>query len=160
MAEENEIEKQGEPGTEDDINYANVIEELKKNSVSREEFNKVKKENKQLLDALVNNKQIKTGPETPVDRMEIIKKLKGGNLSNLEYAKAALELRKSCIDSGERDPFLPHGHNIGIDPEDEEKAQRVANAFEYCIDYADGDSEVFTNELQRITRDVRVPRRY
>lgn len=160
MAEE--IEKQGEQGEQenDDINYANVIEELKKNSVSRDEFNKVKKENKQLLDALVNNKQIKTGPETQVDRMEIIKKLKGGNLSNLEYAKAALELRKSCLDAGERDPFLPHGHNIGIDPEDEEKAQRVADAFEYCIDYADGDSEVFTNELQRITRDVRVPRRF
>lgn len=151
--------KELEQEQEQDTNYIEIINDMKKNMVSREEFSKVKKENKQLLDALINNKQIGNQEKPAANKAEIIKNLTSGNLSNLDYARNALELRKACMDAGERDPFLPCGHNITPTAEDEAAAERVADAFAHCIEYADGDSGVFTNELQRITRDVRVPRR-
>ena len=57
---------------------------------------------------------------------------------------------------GEPDPFLPYGKQISPTRQDEETAAKVAQIYQECIDYAEGDSEVFTNELQRRTRDVRI----
>ena len=42
----------------DNIDYISAISEMKKNSVTRESYDKLKSENKQLLDALVNGKEI------------------------------------------------------------------------------------------------------
>ena len=38
--------------------------------------------------------------------------------------------------------------------EDYEAAQKVADAFQSCIDVAEGDPEIFTRELMRITKDA------
>ena len=40
------------------------------------------------------------------------------------------------------------------DNSDYEAAQRVADALQSCVEVADGDSEIFTRELMRITNDV------
>ena len=42
--------------------------------------------------------------------------------------------------------------------EDIECANRVAEVVKECIEYADGDSQLFTNELNRRTVDVALPR--
>ena len=42
---------------------------------------------------------------------------------------------------------------------DYEAAERVATVVRECIEYAKGDSAVFTNELQRRTVDTAIPRR-
>ena len=42
----------------DSIDYIEAIKEMKQNSVTRESYDKLKSENKQLLDALVNGKEI------------------------------------------------------------------------------------------------------
>lgn len=137
----------------DDTNqYIEAIREMKQNSVSKEAYNKLKEENKQLLDSLINGKQV-TIEQTkqPVDVSLLRKKLSDidNPMSNLEYAKTAVELRDALIDQGEMDPFLPIGHQITPTDEDITKADKVATVLKECIDYADGDSELFTNELQR-----------
>lgn len=137
----------------DDTNqYIEAIREMKQNSVSKEAYNKLKEENKQLLDSLINGKQV-TIEQTkqPVDVSLLRKKLSDidNPMSNLEYAKTAVELRDALIDQGEMDPFLPIGHQITPTDEDIIKADKVATVLKECIDYADGDSELFTNELQR-----------
>lgn len=151
--------KEQEQEQEQDTNYIEIINDMKKNMVSREEFSKVKKENKQLLDALVNNKQINVSGEQNLKKADIIKSMMSGNLNNLQYAQAALNLRKVCMDAGEQDPFLPQSHNYTPTADDVASAEKVAEAFQNAIDYANGDSGVFTNELMRVTRDVRIPRR-
>lgn len=137
----------------DDTNqYIEAIREMKQNSVSKEAYNKLREENKQLLDAFINGKQITIEQsKQPVDVSLLRKKLSDidNPMSNLEYAKTAVELRDALIDQGEMDPFLPIGHQITPTDEDISKADKVATVLKECIDYADGDSELFTNELQR-----------
>ena len=151
---------------EDNTNdYIAQIKNLKENSVSKDDYNKLKADNKKLIDALANGTQVEGVVEPKVSAVENINNLrkklfsKGSNLDNLEYCKTAVELRDALIKNGERDPFLPFGHNVVATESDHETAERVANVMKECIDYADGDSDIFTNELQRRTVDVVIPKK-
>lgn len=153
MAEEmidNSVSQQ--ENLDDSNQYIEAIREMKQNTVSKEAYEKLKEENKQLLDSLINGKQVTVEEsKQPVDVSLLRKRLMDVDnpLSNLEYAKTAVELRDALIDSGEDDPFVPLGHNISPTDEDRAKAEKVATVLKECIEYADGDSELFTNELQR-----------
>ena len=52
---------------------------------------------------------------------------------------------------GQPDPFLPMGAQIAPTADDEAKAEKAAQIYQECIDYADGDSKLFTQELMRRT---------
>lgn len=160
---ENQINVSGEVSQEpaEELDYVAAIQELQKNTVSKETYNKLQTENKKLLDALVNGQQIDIEPEEKPDINELRRKLfdKDGNLSNLEYIDTALKLRKALIDAGERDPFLPYGDRVNVTAEMYDKAQAVADGLQECVDFADGDSGIFTAQLQRITKDVLPGRR-
>lgn len=158
MADEiNNSVSQQENVEQDTNNYIEAIKEMKANSVDKAAYDKLKEENKQLLDALINGGQVTQElQKEPVDIDSLRKKLFSGEaeLSNLDYMKTALELREALLDQGSPDPFLPYGQNIAPTDEDIRTADRVAEAIKSCIDYADGDSEIFTNELQRIMVDT------
>ena len=151
---------------EDNTNdYIDQIKKLKENSVSKDDYDKLRADNKRLIDALANGTPIDGKVEPKIDAVENINNLrkklfsKGSNLDNLEYCKTAVELRDALIEKGERDPFLPFGHNVVATDSDYETANRVATVMKECIDYADGDSDIFTNELQRRTVDVVIPKK-
>lgn len=151
---------------EDNTNdYIDQIKRLKETSVSRDDYNKLKADNKKLIDALANGTQLEGKVEPKIDAVENINNLrkrlfsKESNLNNLEYCKAAVELRDALIEKGERDPFLPFGHDVIATDSDYESANRVSTIIKECIDYADGDSNIFTNELQRRTVDVVIPKK-
>ena len=139
---------QVEDNTQD---YLAAINELKQNRVNRSEYDKLKAENKKLIDAVVNGQTIdvEAGP-TMRDPQEIREELFNHEHSNLDYVKLALELRSSLIAEGKPDPFLPMGSQIAPTADDE-KAAKVAQIYQECIDYADGNSELFTQELMRRT---------
>ena len=146
---------------EDNTNdYIDQIKKLKENSVSKDDYNKLKADNKKLIDALASGNQIPGVVEPKIDAVDKINELrsklfsKRSNLNNLDYCKTAVELRDALIENGERDPFLPFGHNVLATDSDYESAERVANVMKECIDYADGNDDIFTNELQRRTVDV------
>ena len=150
---------------EDNTNdYIDQIKKLKENSVSRDDYDKLKADNKKLIDALANGTQMDV-VESKTSTVENINNLrsklfsKGSNLDNLEYCKTAVELRDALIEKGERDPFLPFGHEVVATDSDYESANRVATVMKECIDYADGDPDIFTNELQRRTVDVVIPKK-
>lgn len=140
---------------EDGCDYIEALKEMKKNSVSREAFEKVKKENKQLLDALVQGKEIEIKKEEKADIGQLRKELYNSDkqLSNLEYISKTLQLRDALIASGERDPFLPYGEKVTITADQIEKAEAVATVLKECVEFADGDSGIFSAELQRRTKD-------
>lgn len=149
-------EKKVETGKVDDMtpDYVAAIKELKQNSVDRSKYDALKAENKKLLDSIVNGQTVEgvQGNEPAQREPDVIRKeLFGKEHSNLEYAKLMLELRNSLISKGERDPFLPYGEQIAPTAEDVEKAEKAAQIYQECIDYADGDSKLFTQELQRRT---------
>lgn len=140
---------------EDGINYIEAINEMKKNSVSRDKYNKLEAENKKLLDALVTGKQIET-PKEKVDVQALIKKTYSDNPgTNLEYISNVLKIREAMIDAGERDPFTPFKpNNVPVEPEDQAIAERVAAGLQEMVDYSNGDNDVFLSEFQRVVYDV------
>lgn len=141
-----------------DQNYIETIKKLKESTVDRADYDKLKAQNKQLLDSVINGtsndgaeaskKAVKRTPD------EIRKDLFGKEHNNLDFISKSLELREALMERGEPDPFLPVGNQITPTNEDVQAAQRVADIFKECVEYAAGDSAIFTNELQRRTIDV------
>ena len=143
----------------DNTDYIAAIKELKENSVDRQKYDALKADNKRLVEALVNGQTIETNSKPPVDIQALRNELfRNENQTNLQYVENALKLRNALIESGEPDPFIPQGSKVIATSEDISAAQRVADVLQECIDYAEGDSQVFTNELQRRTVDT-MPRR-
>lgn len=146
--------QEGEP-TETEFDPVQAINELKQNSVSKEAYNKVVAEKNKYLKALIDGSQVEsTQQKQPVDIDALRKDLFGKELSNLDFAKKALELRNEIIDKEGKDIFVGKGSKFTPDEHDYETAQKVADGLQSCIDIADGNSEIFTRELMRITNDV------
>lgn len=141
------IDNQVEDAT---VDYVNAINELKANSVSKEAYDKLKSENKKLLDSLVSGKEIEVEAK-PVNVDELRSKLFNPDkaLSNLDYVSTALQLRDALIEQGEPDPFLPVGEKVVISDDDIAKAENVANVLQDMVDIADGNNVVFNQEYQR-----------
>jgi len=156
MQEEKELNVTGEKVEDMTPDYLAAINELKQNSVNREDYNKLKAENKKLLDSIVNNVPV----EVQSPQRKSIEELRAAYLkedqTNLEYISNALKLREALISEGKPDPFLPIGEQILPTDEDVAAANKVASVLQECVDYAEGDSAVFTNELQRRLVDVKI----
>ena len=152
-------EKTSVTGTEvEDMtpDYLAAIKELKENSVDRSKYEELRAENKKLLDSIVNGTEV----AQPVEEKKSVEELRAAYLkedqSNLEYITNALALREALMAEGKPDPFLPIGEQILPTDEDVATANKVASVLQECVDYAEGDSNVFTNELQRRLVDVKI----
>ena len=142
-----------------DTDYIEVINNLKANTVSKDTYQKLKDENKRLLDSLVNAQQVEA-PHTPkVSNDELKKDLFTKNLSNLEFVEKTLQLRQNILDERGEDIFAPDGPQFSFNDDDRRDAQRVADALQSCVYIAYGNSSIFTNELQRILKDTPLPNR-
>ena len=156
---QNNTELEKDANVVDNTDYIEAIQTLKENSVDRAKYEALRADNKRLLDAVVNGQTVENTVKPQVDiqalRNELFNK---EDQTNLQYVENALKLRTALIESGEQDPFLPYGSKIVPTDEDIATANRVAAVLQECIDYADGDSAIFTNEVQRRTVDT-APRR-
>lgn len=135
-------------------NYLEVIKKMKENMVLKSDYDAAIAENKKLAEQLITSPNPQEQPKEKVD----IKKLQdqflaSTQMTNLEFVSSALKLRKALIEDGKPDPFLPVGRRISPTEDDIRKANKVADAFEYCVDAAQGDPAIFNMELMRITRD-------
>lgn len=138
------------------LELAKALSDLKANSVSKEDYEKLQKENRDLIDQVINGGGASdSGQGTPTQEVDIeqlrteLYGPKGQQLSNLQVVEKTLQLRKAVIAKDGIDPFLPMGANIKPTDLDKERAQAVADILEECVKEADGDSGVFTAELQR-----------
>ena len=137
--------------------YIETIKKLKETTVSKEEYDKLKEENRQMLESVINgNGDVQEQEEEPVDLDELRDSLFNKDNTNLEYVEKSLKLRKEIIERGGIDPFIPNGTQITPTDDDIKKAEQVAQVLQECVDYAEGDSAVFTNELQRRMVDVKI----
>ena len=151
MVEEEKKQQQQEPQTAGE--YAEAIKDLRANTVSKEEYDKVVAERTTLVKARAGEGPVPEGvqkQEDPVDVKELRKKfLNAGeeNLSNAEYIKTALALRKAAIAEGELDPFIPSGAKVKPTPQDVAKAQEVADTFQKWLDDATDENGKVDEEL-------------
>lgn len=141
--------------------YLELVKNLKENSVSKEEYDRVLSENKKLADTIANGggmKSVKEVAKPTID--ELRKNYLKPNQTNLEYAKNVLALRNAIIEKKpNEDPFLPKGHELNPTEFDRISAQSVADCLQECIDIADGNSESFTIALQNRMEDIKIPKR-
>ena len=153
-----EEEKKAVSGTESQIDtnqdYISALNEMKKNTVSKEAYDKLREDNKKLLDTIVSGQSLEqTEVKQEVDVDALRKELFGKSrrdLSNLEYVDKALQLRKALMEKGEQDPFvMKAGRTSSPEAEDFKKGERVASFLQECVDIADGNDSVFDNEFQR-----------
>ena len=153
-----EEEKKAVSGTESQIDtnqdYISALNEMKKNTVSKEAYDKLRADNKKLLDTIVSGQSLEqTEVKEEVDVDALRKELFGKSrkdLSNLEYVDKTLQLRKALMEKGEQDPFvMKAGRTSSPEAEDFKKAERVASVLQECVDIADGNDSVFDNEFQR-----------
>lgn len=153
---ENENKTIVEESIDNNNQYIDAIAELKANSVSKDKYAQLEAENKKLLGSILNGEQLdlieKEKPKADVAQLRKDLYNSDAQLSNLEYVSKTLELRNALIEEGYPDPFVPTGSKIAPTQDDYDAADRVADVFQQCIDYADGDSQLFTQELQRRTR--------
>lgn len=141
--------------TEDNNQYIETIKKMKENMVDKADYDKLKKENQELLDSVLNGAEYENpAPEEKVDINKLREDLFAGDNNNLEFVEKALKLRTELIEKGEPDPFLPVGKQITPTDDDIASAERVAKVLQECVDYAQGDSQIFTTELQRRTIDT------
>lgn len=149
--------------TNENQKYLDAIAELKKNSVPRAEYDKIRDENTMLLNSIVSGKAIETASAEEANKPTIEElrkkyfKLEGH--PNLDCVQTVLDIRDATIEQGDKDPFLAFGQKIAPNEEDINKANNVAKVLRECIEYADGDDQLFTNELQRRIIDVMPARR-
>ena len=152
-----EENKDKKPEENSNLDLAKALKELRENSVSKEDYEKLKEENKKLVDEVINGEGGGIGQPTPEKKVDIkvlreeLYGPKGADLSNLEFWKKTLELRSAVIEQEGYDPFLPHGAKIKPNEQDVERAEAVARTVQDCIDKSEGSSEVFTALLQQET---------
>ena len=134
--------------------YINQIKDLKEKTVSREEYERIKNDNKELAKALINGTGANipgiTKPEGKPDLDDLRKKLFTKKSKNdLEYFTNLLALRDGVMADGQPDPFLPINREFRATAQDEADAERIATQIKEAIEYADGDPAVFSNDLRR-----------
>lgn len=153
-----ETGKEVEDNTQD---YLAAIKELKENSVNRQDYEKLKAENKKLLDAYINGGEI---AQPIVNEEPSIAELRkkafdNPNQTNLEYVTNILALRNALIEKGQPDPFVGASSHYEPTVDDYARAEKVARVFQEMVDAADGDPNVFLNEFQRRVKDTNIPSR-
>ena len=142
-----------------EMNYAEVIKNLKATTVSREEYDRVMNENKTLANALATSPAKSTDDaevELPTDEYidglrKKLFKINGG-LSNREFIKTSLDLRDALMARGERDPFLPVNKEYIDNPSDMASVNNLANGLREIVEYSGSDDALFNSELKRVCR--------
>lgn len=154
MAEETkEIQPESTNYLEDALKAnTNLKEQLQ---ATREEMARMAEDNKAIMKQLLEGGEFQTPKQEDTRSIpDIIKAMNSDNISDVEYATLALAYRDKCISEGYGDPFVGKGHKYTADEREAEKAQNFADSIKHCIEYSEGNNEVFINEVNRITVDV------
>lgn len=142
---------------EQEQSAVDIITEMKANTVPKTKYESLQAEHNKLLKALVNGDEVEVeAPEKPnIDELRLsLFTEEVQKLNNLQFVENSLKLRNALLEAGEADPFVPCGNSTAPEESDFATAERVAQILQECVDYANGDSQVFTAELQRRTMDV------
>ena len=146
MPEEKPVPQEEQPKPKD-IDLLKEIENLKANSVSKEEYQKVVDEKQQIIDEVINKRSSNDEQPKLREPTEIRKELLNPH-TNLECTKLLLELRESCIANGEPDPFLPVSSQSSPTGEDIAGAEHSAEVLSEAVEYAEGNPELFNKYLE------------
>ena len=148
---QNEKGKDTTPSTAEE--YAAALEKVKKNTVSREEYEKLRAEHSTLIEKTANGELI-SEPEPEADTRDykqiaadFLKNNEGA--TNLDRATELLKYRDKMLKAGKYDPFTPNSKFKATTQSERETSERVADVLRECVEKCGGDPEVFNQLLER-----------
>ena len=153
--------QRNETEQEENVDYIEAIQELKRNTVPKDQYNRVKEENKKLLNAVLNGQEVQGTPKTESvenlqqelkDLKKDLSQAQEEGMSNLEYVSKSLKYRNTAIKLGLQDPFVPNSP-LGPDDNDFKTAQKVADRLQEIVDQSNGNPLVFRNLFDELVRD-------
>lgn len=124
---------------------------LKANTVSKEQYNKLKKAYVEGGSLSADEKE-PTYEEKKKDFEETVLRIHRNEGSNLDHGKDLLHFRDLCMDLYQRDPFLPSAGDISQD--DIDAYSRAAELYDYAIEAAEGDTSVYNAAFGSKIKDV------
>lgn len=161
--ENEEMRPEIDKGEEGNLAYIEAIKNLKENSVSKTDYESLKKERDNLVNALVNGQPAEKAADE--EERPLIAGLKkrlfkpDHELSDIEYVSRALDLRDALIEQEGIDCFVGSSHSYSPTQDDYVKAAKVAEVFRECVDASNGNNTRFMAELKsRINDTVIIPR--
>lgn len=147
MINDNEKEvKQGVEDTDNDLNLLKEIQDLKDNTVSKEEYAKLQAKYKQVVKDVINGVGTKEEADDTVNLEEIRKNLftdKVEDLSNRDFWKNVLYLRHERLEKEGVDIFLPKGSKTRYTREDYESAQKVDEIISQMLEDSEENPQLF-----------------
>lgn len=155
---QNDETKRDEEIVVNNTDYIDAIKSLKENSVSKDKYDALEAEKKQLLDALISGQEVNLPDEGEKlgSRIEYYKKYKENKFSsNLEFWDNFCKLRKATIEEYGADPTVTG--NFGLTPEGDriepsygeaDAMEKEIGVIEQMIEEADGNPIVFDALMQ------------
>lgn len=140
--------------------YIEQISQLKNRldneTVSLEEYNKVRADNKRLMENYINGVHEKE-EDVPEESIEdLVKDLKSGTLNNLDYWTKSCKYRDKYQELKGVDPWLPTGRDYQYNVSDAASADYIYETVKECIDNCDGNDAIFSTLLDgRIQKSIK-----
>lgn len=132
--------------------YLENLDALRNTTVSKEDYDRVVADNKRLATALANG-DFSSGESDETANLDLescrAKMFDGRRKTDMELFQDMMNLRNAAINAGERDPFLHNDPAHIPTMQEEQDAERIAREIQASLDYADGDPEVFRQEMLR-----------
>lgn len=157
MTEEELLQQQSGSGEVDNTDYITAIKSLKENSVSKDKYDALAKEKKELLDALVNGQSVEQQNENVLEAREVYyKKYKENKFSSdLDYWDNFLKLRKATMNEFGYDPcvtgsygFTPEGTKLEATYGEAETIEQQMDLIEGMVEEANGNPVAFEALMQ------------
>lgn len=143
---ENEQKEEVVVGTDDDLNLLDEIKKLKENSVSKEEYEKERAKNKELMRRLVEGggQDVKTDDTVDLNKIrEDLFKNNAEGLSKREFWQKVLTLRHERLKNEGVDIFLPKGRKTRYTRLDIESANRLDETISQMIEDSEENPALF-----------------
>lgn len=135
----------------EEIDYVAEINKIKANSVPKEQYISKVEENKKLMSALVENRQIEN-PEPQPTRKELserVRKLATDGGTNLQVVDTILKLRAKIIEEDGVASYVPDE----LAKKDPEFDNRVAGQLQEIVDACNGDNRLFTGFYDKFVKE-------
>lgn len=140
--------------TDNTAEYIETINKLKANSVSKDEYLKLRNENKQLLDALASNQVVEVTAEPKRDITEVRKELftNHSNLSNREICQDMMDLYDYELENRGVNIFMPTDPQYIPTQDDITQVDNMVRGMKAALETANGNDLIFNQEIERLTK--------
>ena len=152
MFAEDQTAEQPKEEVDPNKNAVEALKKLQENSVPKDKYEALEKQNKELWETAINGGGKSKGTPQKATIEDLREELYGSKrhpMTNLEYWTKTMDLRDMVMESGAVDPMVPSGNKVQATANDFLVADNIAKTMKELIKQADGDPDLFNSLLTR-----------